>query len=464
MLALLPVEAPSVPNRFFHPTSTSLLPPPSLLVLAMKISLHLSSIGLRVVLFGVTIILCVGLVGFELQRFITSVIGGAGIYVDLPTLKFAADYFPNSAKLQARLAARMIESQTDNGQSHEALSEAAFQHAKKAVELAPSNFEYRVLLSAAAELKGDLSAAESALREAVRLASSNNNVRWQMANLCLRLGKIEESLKEFRFVAAAEPTRLPNILNLVWRATSGDLTALEQVAGNDAQSKLIFAEFLIERERFDAASQVFSQTDRAYRLQWPQTGRILDAFLKVGQWQLAERLWRDTMGYQNETTDSLLWNGSFEHATRKGFAQFDWQLNNSNYARLAIQSGGRSGNKALRLAYLGADTTRLDREAQHWAIVQPGLAYRLECFAKPEKLVTDEAPQIAVLRADNREVIAASFPVLPGANDWQMLTADFIAPANLSAVIVVIKQTPQYRYTEPTQGGIWFDDFSLKAQ
>lgn len=430
----------------------------------MKISLRLSSMGLRAALLGGTLMLCLGLIAFELQRFITSVIASTSIELDLATLKSAADYFPTSARLQARLAARLIESQSDSGQSHEALAESAFQHASRAVELAPSNFEYRVLLSAAAELKGDLDAAESALREAVRLASGNNNVHWQMANLCLRLGKTDEALQEFRLVVEIEPLRLPNILNLVWRATSGDLAAMELVAGNDAQGKLMLAEFLTEQKRFDTASQIFQQTDRAFRLQGPQTGRILDGFLKARQWQLAERLWHDTMGSPNDTTDSLLWNGSFEHLTRKGLTQFDWQLNNSNFVRLAIQAGGRSGNKALRLSYLGIDTTKIEREAQHLAVVTPGQAYKLECFAKPEKLVADEAPQIAVLRADNREVIAASFPVLPGANDWQMLTADFVAPADLSAVIVVIKQTPRYRYTEPTQGGIWFDDFSLKAQ
>jgi hypothetical protein len=49
-------------------------------------------------------------------------------------------------------------------------------------------------------------------------------------------------------------------------------------------------------------------------------------------------------------------------------------------------------------------------------------------------------------------------------NDWQMLAVDFDVPANLPAVVVIIKQTPRYRYTEPTQGVVWFDDFSLKAR
>lgn len=430
----------------------------------MKISLKLSSIGVRVIIFGLALVLCLGLIGFELQRFVTSVVASSAIAIDLPTLESAAAYFPNSAKVHARLAARMVESQLDGQQSHEALTEKAMRHATRAVELAPANYEYRVLLAAAAELKGDLAGAESALREAVRLASNNVNVRWQMANLFLRLGKTEESLSEFRFVAESEPRRLSNILDLLWRATSGNLAMLERVVGNDSSARLSFAEFLTEQQLFETAAMVVSQTDRNSRLQSQETGRILDAFLKANQWQDADRLWRDTMAIGNEVDNSVLWNGSFESSPRKGLTQFDWQLSNGNYARVAIQPGGRSEKRALRLAYLGANTTKLEREAQHFVVLQPGQTYRLECFAKPEKLVTDEPPQVAILRADNRELIAASVAVSPVINDWQLLTVDFVTPMDSPAVILTIRQTPRYSYTEPTQGVIWFDDFSLKAR
>ncbi|MGH9800400.1 MAG: hypothetical protein ACRD82_08555 [Blastocatellia bacterium] len=430
----------------------------------MKISLKLSSIGLRVVVFGLALVLCAGLVAFELQRFITSVVASSGVAIDLATLESAAAYFPDSAKIRARLAAQMIESQSNNKQSHEVMADIAFRHALRAVELAPSNYEYHLLLAAAAELKGDMTKAESALRESVWLASNNVNVRWQMANLFLRLGKIEESLTEFRFVAETEPTRLPNVLGLLWRATEGNLAMLERVTGNDSPARLSYAEFLTEQQLFEAAAQSFSLSSRNVRLQSSETGRILDAFLKAGQWQWADRLWRQTMANENETDNLPLWNGSFENPTRKGLTQLDWQLSNSSYARLAIQMGGRSGKKALRLAYLGVDTTRLEREAQQLIVLQPGQSYRLECFAKPEKLVADEAPQIAILRADNREVLATSAAVSTAVNEWQILTADFVVPADLPAVIVAVKQTPRYRYTEPTQGAVWFDDFSLKAR
>ncbi|MEK7833296.1 MAG: hypothetical protein AAB401_19555, partial [Acidobacteriota bacterium] len=98
----------------------------------MKISLNLSSIGVRVAVFGLALILCLGLIGFELQRFVTSVVASSAMAIDLPMLESAATYFPNSAKVQARLAARMVESQLDGQQSHEALAEKAMRHATRA--------------------------------------------------------------------------------------------------------------------------------------------------------------------------------------------------------------------------------------------------------------------------------------------------------------------------------------------
>lgn len=430
----------------------------------MKISFNLSSIALRVLAFGLALILCAGLAGAELRRFVTSVVANPGLAIDLTVLESAAAYFPNSAKVQARLASRMVESQLDGKQSHEAMAESAFRHAAKAVELAPANYEYRVLLSAAAELKGDEMAAESALREAVRLAPNNVNVRWQMANLLLRTGKIEESLADFRYVTEADPRRLANTLDLIWRATEGNLAISEQVVGNAPKAKLIYAEFLTEQELFEAAAQAFSRCDRNSRLQSPEAGRVLDAFLKSNQWEWADRLWRDTVATGNEADNSLLWNGSFEYSPRKGLTQFDWHLNSNRFAKLTIQAGGKSGERALRLGYLGVDTTRLENEAQHLLYLRPGASYRLECYAKPERLVTEEGPQVTIVRADTREALASSVPVSTAANAWQLLAVDFVVPNELPAVMVTIRQIPRYRYTEPTQGVIWFDDFSLKAQ
>ncbi len=453
-------------ERQIRPVHPSLPPQPSPVVRSfpMKITLNLSFIGARVAVFCAALVLAFGFIGFAMMRFVTSVVSSSAFAVNLPALEAAAVYFPNSAKVQARLAARLVESELDATESHETLSERAFQHASRAVILAPANYEYRVLLAAAAELQGKLAEAEEALRAAIQLAPNNVNVRWQMANLLLRLGKNEESLAEFRFVADADPARMQTVFNLVWQATNGDLQKLNQVAGDEPSARLALAQFLVGQSQFEASAEVFSRIERNSRLQSPESGKLIDAFLKASQWEWANKLWRATLTKENETERALVWNGSFERPQHKGLTHFDWQLNNSNYARLTISSGGsRTGQRALRLAYLGKETTRLENEAQQLLLLKPGATYRLECFAKPEKLAVSDGPQIAVLRSDNRSVIAATSTVSAGVADWQLLTVDFVVPADRPAVVIAIKQTPRYSYVEPPKGFIWFDDFTLHA-
>ena len=412
--------------------------------------------------------LCVALVGFALARFVTQAVANPRLPMELATIEAAVNYFPNSARLQARLAAALVENGIAPGESHEELSARAFTHAAIAVRLAPANHEYRLLLAAAAELQGSLKEAEAALRESVRLAPNDTNARWQMANLLLRLGKTEESLGEFRTVTTADLSRLPNVCGLIWQATGADLQAVSRVVGDDPQARLALALFLVEQSQFDAAAKVFSAVDRNVRLDAAESGRVLDAMLRAKQWELTGRLWRETVAGPSAEADAeapLFWNGGFEQAPRKGLAQFDWQIGRSNYARVAISSvRARGGKNALRLSYLGVETTRLDQEIQELVSVQPGTAYRLEYFAKTENLVTPDGPQVAILRPGNRSVIAASATIASGSNDWQMMRVDFIAPPDAAAVLVAVKQTPRFSYVEPTQGIIWFDDFSLKAQ
>ncbi len=432
----------------------------------MLITLRLSIWAARGAVMIAGLVLFSALIGFATVRFVTQAVANPRLPMELATIEAAASYFPNSARLQARLAAALVENGVAAGESHEELAARAFMHATSAVKLAPANYEYHLLLAAAAELQGRLDDAEAALRGAVKLAPNDTNARWQMANLLLRLGKTEESLGEFRTVTNADSSRLPNVCSLIWQAAGADLQALNRVVGDEPQARLMLALFLVEQSQFDAAARVFSDVDRNARLNAAEGGRFLDAMLRAKQWELTARLWRETMaGTAADAEAPLFWNGGFEQAPRKGLAQFDWQLGRSNYARVTISSARAHGGKnALRLSYLGMETTRLDLEVQELISIQPGMTYRLEYYAKTENLVATEGPQIAILRPDNRSVIAASASIASGSNDWQIMKVDFVAPPDAAAVLVAVKQTPRYSYVEPTQGVIWFDDFSLKAQ
>lgn len=431
----------------------------------MKFELSLSSFFRRWLWFGITLSVFGGVVGLTLFWFVGSAVVNPKMQVNLATMESAARYFPNSAKLKARLAAKLIEHGTDEAESHEILAERAFRHALQAVQLAPKNHEYKLLLAAAAELRGEMTIAEDALREAVKLAPSDVHVRWQMANLLLRAEKIEQSLAEFSVVAAADSLRRPMVMGLVWQATNENFEMLDRVIGRDPQARLALARFLMEQKRFDDSARVFNQIDRESRFKLPNLGEYFDSMLNAGQWQWSGRLWRETMADEKFGDAEWFWNGGFDREITKSLAQFDWQINYSDFARLEITEGkARTGRHALAVAYQGKDTTRLDGEVRHAVWVKPGGKYRLEFFAKSEDLVTPDGPQVAILRADDRTLIAGSVPALAGSTDWQQMAVDFVAPANAHAVVVTVRQIPRFSYAEPTSGVVRFDDFSLTAQ
>src|SRR5262249_50718902 len=60
--------------------------------------------------------------------------------------------------------------------------------------------------------------------------------------------------------------------------------------------------------------------------------------------------------------------------------------------------------------------------------------------------------------------IAASAAIEAGSYDWRLLTLDFVTPSNAHALVIAIKQTPQFSYVDPTSGTLWFDDFVLTEQ
>ena len=272
---------------------------------------------------------------------------------------------------------------------------------------------------------------ESQAREAVKLAPRDTHVRWQMANLLLRTGQIEQSLEDFREVAAAAPPRLPAVMSLVWQAANGNFDMLDRVVGQEPQARLALARFLVEQKRFDLSAQVFNRIDRESRFKLPNLGEFFDSMLSAGQWQWSGRLWRETMAGEESGGAELFWNGSFDRGVAKSLAQFDWQFNHSDFARLEVTEGeARTGRHALTVAYQGRDTTRLDGEVRHALCVRPGGKYRLEFFAKSEGLTTPDGPQVAILRVEDRAVIAGSAPAPAGSNEWQRMVVDFIAPAD----------------------------------
>jgi tetratricopeptide (TPR) repeat protein len=430
----------------------------------MKIEIGLKPLLARLAFLAVALVVCAGLVVLIVSRFVIGTLTDERLgHFGRETLQVPVEYFPNSPRLNARLAeAEFLESDRNLNRAEEL--------ARKAIALSPYDYRYPMILASIKEAQGDRAAAEAALRDALKLAPNDRELHWRLANVLVRAGKLNDSLDDFRIAVAANKPLLPATLDLLWRASRGSVEALNAVTGEDTKARLMLAQFLVKQGAVTDAANVFRSLDRNARLGAIESAGVLNALVSAANYTVARELWLSFVAEDNAPVP-LIWNGGFESSILKNFSQFDWTfgIGRNEYAKLSIdKSRAHAGTQSLKVEFLGRDTTRLEDELKQLVVVRPGARYRLEFYVKTENLVTPEGPRVAVVDKANTW-IATSEPVAAGSNDWTLMAVEFVAPAapeGASAVTVSIKRRPRQNlpYDDPTKGVIWFDDFTMKEQ
>lgn len=424
----------------------------------MLVELEVKKLSAKLVAIIVALGICALLAFAALVNCAVGLLANRGPNIRKELLTAGVDFVPNSALLNARLAEfEMSEADRD--------IKSVERRATRAVNLSPWDYNQRLLLATVKEAAGDRDAAEQALLEAVTLAPNYTEVHWRLANLLLREGKLARSVFEFRTANASNPALLPGTLDLLWRVTAGNLTAVQAVTPRDPRSKLLLAQFLQKQSRSSDAITVFSGIDRNSLLALPDASAFISSLITEGRIEEARGLWVGLVsGAYAQPGHPLppIWNGSFESDITKNLDQFDWILSRNDYAVPVVDSANNhTGGRSLRIDFTGRDTTRIDGQIKQTVIVRPGVRYRLECFVKTERLETPEGPRVVVTDAASSTDLAKSDPISPGSSDWRPIAIDFTSPQGARAVIVAIKRIPKFSYDKPTSGTIWLDDFVL---
>ncbi len=379
-------------------------------------------------------------------------------------LASAAIRNPNSSRILQRLADAEFEESASEPQR--LLNAQAL--ALKAASLSPWDYKNWRLLGMTHDADGKLEEAERAMKVAAALAPSNSETHWALANLFVRQNNRIGALREFRVATRFNNELLPAAMDVVWQAFDGDVEALNSIVSKETAPRLLMAQFLLEQAQSDAAIEVFQSLDSEARLSSQNAALFISLLVQTGRSSEARQLWGELVGdslrsrnqEKQESSLSLVWNGSFENNAPKNFGHFDWALRPSEYARIGFdRSVFRSGQKSLRLSFAGRDTTKLMGDVQQMVVLNPNRKYRLECFAKTANFVTPEGPRIALL--GQKGILVVSEPVAAGGADWQHLVVEFTSPSDSVTAQVAIIKIPRFDYEEPTKGTVWFDDFML---
>lgn len=419
----------------------------------MTLTFKINSLVGRIALAITFLLLGVILVVVNASHFVIRTVADRRLSINQEALTMAAAKLPGSSRIQFRLAEAELEAQkfTD-----------AQTHAEQAVKLSPWDYRNWRLLAAAQDFDGKSEEAERSVLSAVKLAPSFFEINWTAANLLLRQGKLQDAVTSFRVATRTKSEILPTAFELLWQASNGDIEPLKSLASKGVSSQLVLTQFLGEQSNYEAAVSIYRNIDAEAKLKSPSAAAFISSLIKENRKTVARELWLDTASksIKGEHTDALIWNGGFEFDLPREFNHFDWVLSPSNYARIGFDRGvAHGGNRSLKLAFAGRDTTKIEGEIKQLVILKPNVRYRLDCYAKTGNLVTPEGPRLALLGANGP--LAVSSPVGAGSNDWQNLMVEFIAPAEAVMTYIAIVRIPRFSYDEPTQGTVWFDDFKL---
>lgn len=426
----------------------------------MIISLRLDTGIKRAASLVVLLLLSAMIVYLGISHFIINTLADDELVVLRSTLVSAAAFFPKSARLQARLAKVELAEAVEEADISRAESAAL-----NAVRLAPWNSNNQLFLASVRNLQGDLNAAEAAMRKAVGLAPHSAQAHWQLANLLVRQDRLDEAIKEFHLAIVSDSgsSFLPGTLDVLWNLSGGNVEKLTQVVGGDSQKQLVLAKYLLKQSRLPEAATIYKSIERAVLLASPAATEFLNSLVSSGQFELAKELWAHLVEAEKSVDSSLLYNGGFEKELVPALSQFDWKIAHSQYAILSFDSvTAHSGKRSLRMTLTGRDTTVLGKEVTQTIVVRPAMRYRLECYAKTDRLITTEALQITVIDPITMASLASSNPISAESSDWHLYGVDFVTSIKSKAVLISIKRLPRFSYDEPSTGTIWLDDFTLR--
>ena len=160
---------------------------------------------------------------------------------------------------------------------------------ERAVQLRPRDYYLWMLLGVTRDQNQDQAGALRALEQAVALAPSYAQPRWQLGNLLLRMGQLDRAFDELRQAAQSNPSLWPNVDDLAWGVYGRDANTVVRVIQPQTDSaRMALALFFARHNQATAALEQF----RAIRVKSDNgTEGLLDQLLKARAFGEAYEVW-----------------------------------------------------------------------------------------------------------------------------------------------------------------------------
>lgn len=336
---------------------------------------------------------------------------------------------------------------------------------ERAVALRPRDYALWLTLGYMREITGDAGGALANYTEAVRLAPYYAQPRWLLGNSLLRQGRRDEAFVELKRAAESNPTFLPAVINLAWRATGGDARAVEHIVRpQTAAARLALGRFFIERGRVSEALNLLRSAGDAAET---ERRALLTRLLADERFAEAYEVWASARDAGREPRGvAAISDGGFENRIVADAQGFEWQpARNAKLVQTALDAKEpHSGSYSLRIEYSGNDKAA-ERIISQLVLVEPKTNYRLRFAARTQEVVSGGLPVVSIIDARKRgQTLAVSGTLPQGTSGWQDYAVDFSTEDATRAVSVVVQRQKCESGRCPIFGRIWLDGFSLQKR
>lgn len=334
--------------------------------------------------------------------------------------------------------------------------------ARKSFEIATS-LRYRddllwLELGNTREELGDSAAALAAFDQAVRWAPYYAHPLWQRGNVKLRMGQYEDGLADLRGAAASKNSLVPNLIDLAWGLSRGDVKSVERWINND-HDRLAFAQFLARKGKGEESVQqtrlLVSPLSTQNRLELVQQLIAAKAFAP------AFELWRT----DKTVKPPVILNGGFEQpisawAVDTGFGWYIFPKPEPKIVR--DESAKLSGAASLLLGFLSGEWRAPSETIVQTIIVEPEKRYRISFGVRTKGLVTGGPPVVVVKDAGDNQRLGESQAFPTPSSDWQTMSFEFSTKPATQAIVLEFARVANDCTPCPIFGELWLDDFVIE--
>jgi len=338
---------------------------------------------------------------------------------------------------------------------------------QRAAQLRPRDYYLWMLLGVTSDQSGDQEGALRALRQAVALAPSYARPRWQLGNVLLRMGQLDQAFVELRQAALSNPSLWPNVDDLAWGIYGPDARKVTEMIRPETDSShmalaLLFAHHNQGAAGIDQFRATGLRSDKA-------TEKLVEELFKARLFSDAYEVWANRSVVPAAVTllpfdHTGIRDGSFEGVLTGG--KFGWQfMRDVVNVTMSIDEGTyQSGARSLRIDFRGNSDPALALVTQI-ILVKPQTRYHLRLFALSKEFVSAGDPVISLAdAADPKNVVLAQSPPLRSdPNVWREFAIDFTTRAETQAILITLARQACANNPCPAFGAIWLDSFSIEA-